>query len=132
VERETARPEERAHVAAVYLNRLRLGMKLQADPTVVYLASGGAGILDHPLTRAELGRDDPFNTYRSRGLPPSPICSPGRDSLHAALHPADSDDLFFVADGTGGHTFSRNYAEHDIAVARRRAPVPSGPRGIAD
>src|ERR1700679_4158415 len=68
VERETAKPEERPHVAAVYLNRLRLGMRLQADPTVVYLASNGAGVLDHHLTRSELGRDDPFNTYRSVGL----------------------------------------------------------------
>jgi UPF0755 protein len=121
VERETAKPEERAHVAAVYLNRLRQGMKLQADPTVIYLASNGAGVLDHPLTRSELGRDDPFNTYRSVGLPPAPICSPGLDSLHAVLHPADSQDLFFVADGSGGHVFSRTYEAHDANVARWRA-----------
>jgi UPF0755 protein len=121
VERETARPDERPHVAAVYLNRLRLGMKLQADPTVVYLASNGTGVLDHHLTRAELGRDDPFNTYRSQGLPPAPICSPSLDSVRAVLHPAASDDLFFVADGTGGHVFSRNYEAHDTAVARWRA-----------
>ncbi|HEY1410528.1 MAG TPA: endolytic transglycosylase MltG [Rhodopila sp.] len=121
VERETAKPEERPHVAAVYLNRLRQGMKLQADPTVIYLASNGAGVLDHPLTRSELGRDDPFNTYRSTGLPPAPICSPGLDSLHAVLHPADSQDLFFVADGSGGHVFSRSYEAHDANVARWRA-----------
>jgi UPF0755 protein len=132
VERETAKPEERPHVAAVYLNRLRQGMKLQADPTVVYLASGGSGVLDHHLTRAELGRDDPFNTYRSAGLPPAPICSPGLDSLRAALHPAASDDLFFVADGTGGHVFSRNYEAHDIAVARWRALPPSATHGSPD
>ncbi|MDR3534792.1 MAG: endolytic transglycosylase MltG [Rhodopila sp.] len=132
VERETAKPEERPHVAAVYLNRLRQGMKLQADPTVVYLASNGAGVLDHRLTRAELGRDDPFNTYRSPGLPPAPICSPGLDSLHAVLHPAASDDLFFVADGTGGHVFSRSYEAHGIAVARWRALVPSAPHGSPD
>ncbi len=129
VERETAKPEERPHVAAVYLNRLRQGMKLQADPTVVYLASNGAGVLDHRLTRAELGRDDPFNTYRSAGLPPGPICSPGLDSLHAVLHPATSDDLFFVADGTGGHIFSRNYEAHDVAVARWRSLGGSAPHG---
>ena len=129
VERETAKAEERPHVAAVYLNRLRQGMKLQADPTVVDLASNGAGVLDHRLTRAELARDDPFNTYRSVGLPPAPICSPGLDTLHAVLHPADSDDLFFVADGSGGHVFSRNYEAHAKAVARWRALVPSVPRG---
>jgi len=129
VERETARREERAHVAAVYLNRLRLGIKLQADPTVVYLASDGEGVLDHPLTRAELGRDDPFNTYRSVGLPPAPICAPGIDSLHAVLHPQDSDDLYFVADGSGGHVFSRSYAEHDSAVARLRTLAPAASRG---
>lgn len=132
VERETAKPEERPHVAAVYLNRLRQGMKLQADPTVVYLASNGAGVLDHHLTRAELAREDPFNTYRSMGLPPAPICSPGVDTLRAVLHPAISDDLFFVADGTGGHVFSRSYEAHDTAVARWRAIAPPAPRGSSD
>lgn len=132
VEKETARPEERPKVAAVYLNRLRQGMKLQADPTVVYLVSGGAGVLDHRLTRSDLGRDDPFNTYRSVGLPPAPICSPGLDSLKAVLHPASGDDLFFVADGTGGHVFSHSYEAHDAAVARWRALVPNAPRGSPD
>jgi UPF0755 protein len=132
VERETARPEERSHVAAVYLNRLRQGMKLQADPTVVYFASGGSGVLDHPLTRAELERDDPFNTYRSTGLPPAPICSPGSETIRAVLHPAVSEDLFFVADGTGGHVFSRSYGAHDVAVARWRAQTPSAPHGSPD
>ena len=126
VERETARPEERAHVAAVYLNRLRQGMKLQADPTVVYSVSNGAGVLDHRLTRAELGRDDAFNTYRSAGLPPAPICSPSLDSIKAVLHPMASEDLFFVADGTGGHVFSRSYEAHDSAVARWRTLAPRG------
>ena len=124
VERETAKPEERSHIAAVYLNRLRQGMRLQADPTVVYFASKGTGVLDHPLTRAELGQDNPFNTYRNLGLPPAPICSPGIDSLHAVLHPSASDDLFFVADGSGGHVFSRDYEAHDTAVARWRALAP--------
>jgi UPF0755 protein len=132
VERETAKPEERPHVAAVYLNRLRLGMRLQADPTVVYAASGGAGVLDHRLTRSELDRDNPFNTYRSAGLPPAPICSPGLESLRAVLHPAASEDLYFVADGSGGHVFSRGYEAHDNAVARWRALVPSAPHGSPD
>ncbi len=129
VERETAKPEERPHVAAVYLNRLRQGMKLQADPTVIYMASNGAGVLDHPLTRAELDRNDPFNTYRNAGLPPAPICSPGLGSLNAVLHPSASDDLFFVADGSGGHVFSRTYEAHGVAVTRWRSLVPPAPRG---
>jgi UPF0755 protein len=132
VERETAKPKERSHVAAVYLNRLRLGMKLQADPTVVYLASGGSGVLDHPLTRLELGRDHPFNTYRNSGLPPAPIGSPGADSLRAVMHPADSDALYFVADGMGGHVFSRTYETHNSAVARWRAQAPPAPRAKPD
>jgi UPF0755 protein len=132
VERETARPEERPHVASVYQNRLRLGMRLQADPTVVYAASGGAGVLDHRLTRSELDRDNPFNTYRSAGLPPAPICSPGLDSVKAVLHPEASEDLYFVADGSGGHVFSRSYETHESAVARWRALVPAAPRGSPD
>lgn len=121
VERETAKPEERAHVAAVYLNRLRQGMRLQADPTVAYAASGGTGVLDHKLTRAELDRDDPFNTYRNAGLPPWPICSPGLASLQAVLHPVASDDLYFVADGTGAHAFAATREAHERNVARWRS-----------
>jgi len=121
VERETAKPDERAHVAAVYENRLRQGMKLQADPTVVYAASNGAGVLDHPLSRAELDRDDPFNTYRNTGLPPGPICAPSVASIQAVLHPIPSGDLYFVADGTGGHAFAATREEHERNVARYRA-----------
>ena len=121
VERETAKPEERGHVASVYINRLRQGMKLQADPTVVYAASGGAGVLDHKLTRAELDRDDPYNTYRNGGLPPGPICAPSLASVLAVLHPAASEDLFFVADGNGGHVFAITREAHERNVARYRA-----------
>ena len=121
VERETAKPEERKLVAAVYLNRLRRGMKLQSDPTVVYGVSNGAGVLDHGLTRAELDADNPYNSYRNTGLPPGPICMPGRASIEAATHPADSTDLFFVADGTGGHSFARTEQDHARNVQRWRA-----------
>jgi UPF0755 protein len=120
VERETALPEERPHVAAVYLNRLRLGMRLDADPTVAYAASGGAGVLDHKLTRDDLERDDPFNTYRRAGLPPTPIDSPGMASIQAVLHPAAGNDLYFVADGSGGHVFASTLEAQDRNVARSR------------
>jgi UPF0755 protein len=122
VERETARPDERPLVAAVFLNRLRDGMRLQSDPTVIFAASQGDGVLDHALTRAELDRDDAYNTYRNAGLPPGPICAPGMASLLAVLHPADSDALYFVADGSGGHAFSRTLAEHNRAVQHARVP----------
>ena len=120
VERETARPEERARVAAVFLNRLRRGMKLQSDPTVVYGASGGLGVLDHGITRAELDADTPYNTYRIAGLPPGPISMPGQASLLAVTRPAAADDLFFVADGSGGHVFARTEPEHARNVAKWR------------
>ncbi len=129
VERETAKPEERAHVASVYINRLRIGMKLQADPTVVYAASNGLGVLDRKLSRADLERDDPYNTYRVAGLPPGPIAAPGLATLQAVLHPAPSDDLYFVADGSGGHVFAKTLEAHTRNVAAWRAlnapPHPS-------
>jgi len=114
IEKETARPEERRLISAVFHNRLRRGMPLQADPTVIY----GLGGLDHPLTRRELKIDTPYNTYLHRGLPPGPICCPGRDSLEAAVDPADVDYLYFVARGDGTHIFSRTYAGQLRAIRR--------------
>jgi UPF0755 protein len=121
VERETAKPEERAHVAGVYINRLRQGMRLQADPTVAYAVSGGRTIDGAGITRADLATDSPYNTYRVTGLPPGPICSPGLASLEAAAHPMATGDLYFVADGTGGHAFAATLAEHERNVAKWRA-----------
>jgi len=135
VERETAKPEERPRVAAVFLNRLRHRMKLQSDPTVVYGVSGGTGVLEHGLTKADLERADPYNTYRIAGLPPGPISMPGLASLRAVMQPASTDDLFFVADGSGGHAFARTAEEHQRNVAhwreveRARQAVASGATG---
>jgi UPF0755 protein len=119
VERETALARERPLVARVFYNRLRLGMRLQSDPTVVYGVSGGFGVLTRALTRADLqAADAPYSTYALAGLPPGPICNPGRSSIEAVLHPAASEALYFVADGSGGHAFSDSLAEHERNVRR--------------
>ncbi len=120
VERETHLAVERPLVAAVFLNRLRLGMRLQSDPTVVYAVSGGGSELPHGLRRDELAMGSPYNTYVVAGLPAGPICNPGAAAIEAAAHPARSDALYFVADGSGGHAFARSLGEHAKNVARAR------------
>lgn len=120
VEKETGVPSERARIAAVYENRLVKGMRLEADPVVIYGLSGGES-LGHGLTKTELQTPTPYNSYLQAGLPPTPIANPGEASLAAVLHPAKTDDLYFVADGTGGHAFSATWEEHLRNVARWRA-----------
>ena len=117
VEKETARAEERPVVAAVYENRLRIGMALQCDPTVIY-ALQRAGRYDGNLHRDDLSFDSPYNTYRYPGLPPGPIASPGRGSIEAALHPADVDYLYFVSRNDGSHEFARNLDDHNRNVQK--------------
>lgn len=121
VEGETRLPEERARVAGVYYNRLRRGMLLQADPTVQYIIPDGP----RRLLYRDLAINSPYNTYLYPGLPPGPVNNPGRDAIRAALYPESHDFYYFVADGHGGHVFTRNYAEHSRAVERYRAMMRS-------
>ena len=120
VEKETAVPEERPHIAGVFVNRLRRGMPLQSDPTVVYGLTGGRGALGRALTQADTKEPTPYNTYVISGLPPGPIGNPGRASIVAVMHPLVTEDLYFVADGTGGHAFARTLKEHLRNVAKWR------------
>src|SRR5271156_710020 len=121
VEKETGRADERSRVAAVFVNRLRQKIKLQSDPTIIYGLVGGKGTLGRPIKRSEIQQPSPYNTYVVEGLPPGPIANPGRASLEAAANPARTRDLFFVADGTGGHAFSDTYDQHQKNVAKLRA-----------
>lgn len=121
VEKETGRADERSRVAAVFTNRLRQRIKLQSDPTIIYGLVGGKGTLGRPIRRSEITQPSPYNTYVIEGLPPGPIANPGRASLEAAANPARTRDLFFVADGTGGHAFTETYDAHQKNVVKLRA-----------
>ena len=120
VEKETGRADERTRVAAVFANRLQKKMKLQSDPTIIYGLVGGKGTLGRQIKRSEIQQPTPYNTYVIEGLPPGPIANPGRASLEATANPARTRELFFVADGTGGHTFTETYDQHQRNVAKLR------------
>lgn len=126
VEKETRLPEERRHIAAVFVNRLNLGMKLQSDPTIIYTITKGYP-LGRGIRESELQRVTPYNTYAIVGLPPTPICNPGKDAIAAVLNPEQSNDLYFVANGKGGHVFSATIEQHEQNVAAWRKihdPLP--------
>lgn len=121
IEKETGHAAERPMIASVFVNRLRLGMRLQTDPTVIY---GLGEVFDGNLRKRDLLADTPYNTYTRAGLPPTPIAMPGAASIHAALNPAKSQALYFVAKGNGAHHFSNNLTEHNRAVARYQLNQP--------
>ena len=120
VEKETGKPEERPHVAGVFINRLEKHMRLGSDPTIVYGLVLGKGTLGRSITKADLNQSTPYNTYIIDGLPPGPICNPGKAALEAVANPTRSKDLYFVADGTGGHAFAETLDQHQKNVARWR------------
>jgi UPF0755 protein len=121
IEKETGKPEERTRVAAVFVNRLKQKMRLQSDPTIIYGLVGGKGTLGRAIMKSEIDQPTPYNTYLIDGLPPGPIANPGRASLEAAANPARTRELYFVADGTGGHAFAETYEQHQRNVARLRS-----------
>jgi UPF0755 protein len=120
VEKETGKADERTRVAAVFANRLKQRMRLQSDPTIIYGLVGGKGTLGRPIMKSEIEQPTPYNTYVIEGLPPGPIANPGRSSLEAVANPARTKELYFVADGTGGHAFAETLAQHQQNVARLR------------
>lgn len=120
VEKETGKPEERTRIAAVFVNRLKQRMRLQSDPTIIYGLVGGKGTLGRPIMKSEIDQPTPYNTYQIDGLPPGPIANPGRAALEAAANPARTRELYFVADGTGGHVFAETYEQHQKNVLRLR------------
>ena len=143
VEKETGRADERERIAGVFVNRLKRGMRLQSDPTIIYGIAGGQGTLGRPITRSDIDTPTPYNTYAITGLPPGPIANPGRAALEATLNPAKTKDLYFVADGTGGHNFSETLRDHNAAVqvwrqverdmrARQAAAANPAPAAQAD
>ncbi|HPG89766.1 MAG TPA: endolytic transglycosylase MltG, partial [Hyphomicrobium sp.] len=120
VEKETGQADERHRVAAVFYNRLKKGMRLQSDPTIIYGLTSGAGSLGRGITKADIETKTPYNTYVINGLPPGPIANPGKAALEATFNPAKTNDLYFVADGTGGHAFSETLKDHNSAVQKWR------------
>lgn len=120
VERETAIPEERPRIAAVFINRLKAHMRLQSDPTIIYGITGGKSKLDRPILKSDIETKSPYNTYQIDGLPPTPIGNPGRESIAAVLNPLSTKDLYFVADGSGGHVFSATLEQHARNVEKWR------------
>ncbi|MEM7546694.1 MAG: endolytic transglycosylase MltG [Pseudomonadota bacterium] len=120
IEKETALAEERPKVGGVFVNRLRRGMRIQSDPTIIYGITEGQGPLDRPILRSDIRRPTAYNTYIIDRLPPGPIANPGRDAIMAAVKPQVTEALYFVADGTGGHAFANTLAEHERNVAAWR------------